>query len=346
MKLIKRIIAFFSIINVCLFVSHAQNRFVISDKADSEAHQSAILELNSDNKGFLLPRMSLNNRDNINDPAESLVIFNHETQCIEIYVDTKWHEVWCAPEPEPLGSPCEGLEGEIYDYEIEYHGYVYKLAEIGYRCWFAENLKYDNGCTSVNWEDNEDMGWCGCYNDDCATYFDKYGYLYQWSAAMDWDREGDLPPAKSQGICPDGFHVPNAGEGSSQSIDDCDWGDLIFRYLFDNPEYHCGGEYKTASSLADYVDWEYSPEECDVGHNSVMNNSTGFSGMPGGHVSREKQFTDVGRKGYWWSSSGSSNNYHFSLIYDNDSAMYYGRFGSDFLICDGLSLRCVRTLNE
>jgi len=327
--------------------SFTQQRTVISDEGDQQAHSSAVLELISDNKGFLLPRMTTYERDAIDDPAGSLLIYNTITRCFEIWMD-EWHEIWCGPEPELLENPCEGLEGETYEYEIEYDGYVYKLVQIGGRCWFAENLKYDSGCTEVAWVEGEDVGWCGCYNDDCATYFDKYGYLYQWSAAMDWDREGDLPPAKSQGICPDGFHVPNGGVGYDDFVDvDCDWGDLTHRYLFINSDYHCDDDYSAiASSLADYSDeWDYSSENCDVGNNSAINNNTGFSGLPGGFVEGDKSFSKMGEKGFWWSSSGSVETWHRFLRYDSERIWYRLTFTSDPLVNYGYSLRCVRTLD-
>ncbi len=324
---------------------YSQQRIAISDTSDNEAHPSAVLELISEDKGFLLPRMMQSQRDAIDNPAESLIIYNSITRCFEIWLD-EWHEIWCGPEPELLENPCEGLEGTTYEYEIEYDGYVYKLVQIGGRCWFAENLKYDNGCTSVAWEDGEDVGWCGCYNDDCATYFDEYGYLYQWSAAMDWDRIGDLPPAKSQGICPDGFHVPNGGEGMNQTGVDCDWGDLTHRYLFINSEYQCDDVHNAVgSALTDYNDWNFSSVECDVGNNSAINNNTGFSGLPGGYVEGDKTFTRMGEKGFWWSSSGSVETFHRFLRYNSDKMYLMLTFTSDPLVSYGYSLRCVRTLD-
>ena len=84
----------------------------------------------------------------------------------------------------------------------------YSTAEIGVQCWMAENLDYDDGCSSVTWENDEDKGWCGYYIDGGEPQ-EEYGLLYQWSAAMDWDGEGEPPIEGSQGICPDGWVLPN-----------------------------------------------------------------------------------------------------------------------------------------
>lgn len=87
--------------------------------------------------------------------------------------------------------------------DICYNGEFYSTIDIGGQCWFNENLKYDNGCSQVTWISYTDTGWCGCFNNDCETYLDEYGLLYQWSAAM----KGSTVEG-SQGICPPGWHIP------------------------------------------------------------------------------------------------------------------------------------------
>jgi len=56
---------------------------------------SALLELQSSSRGFLLPRLTSIQRDNIITPAESLLIFNTDTKCLEIFVNNVWHSIWC-----------------------------------------------------------------------------------------------------------------------------------------------------------------------------------------------------------------------------------------------------------
>jgi len=82
---------------------------------------------------------------------------------------------------------------------------VYNIVAIGSQCWMAENLDYDNGCSSKGWVDESDTGWCGYYNGSSTD--DTYGLLYQWSAAMNGTTtEG------AQGICPAGWHLPTHDE--------------------------------------------------------------------------------------------------------------------------------------
>jgi uncharacterized protein (TIGR02145 family) len=51
---------------------------------------SAILELKSTTKGFLLPRLTKQQRDLIVNPTEGLQIFNTTSNCIEIFVANSW----------------------------------------------------------------------------------------------------------------------------------------------------------------------------------------------------------------------------------------------------------------
>ncbi len=96
-------------------VSYSQQRIVISDNPEDQAHPSAILDLISENKGFLLPRMTEEQRNSINDPAESLFIFNTTSDCIDIWVN-EWHEFWClCPEP---GKPIAKEPSEIKEFEF------------------------------------------------------------------------------------------------------------------------------------------------------------------------------------------------------------------------------------
>ena len=55
---------------------------------------SAILELASTTRGFLLPRMTTAQRDAISGPAEGLVIFNTSTQKMECYASAVWQVCW------------------------------------------------------------------------------------------------------------------------------------------------------------------------------------------------------------------------------------------------------------
>lgn len=54
------------------------------------ADPSSVLELKSTNQGFLLPRLTTDERDGIQKPAVGLTIYNKETNCIESFTGDEW----------------------------------------------------------------------------------------------------------------------------------------------------------------------------------------------------------------------------------------------------------------
>lgn len=61
---------------------------------------SAMLEVESSNRGFLPPRLSSTERDGIADPAEGLVIFNLTVHCLEYFSSGQWYSL-CGTCPGP-----------------------------------------------------------------------------------------------------------------------------------------------------------------------------------------------------------------------------------------------------
>ncbi len=76
---------------------------------DQEPHPSGILDLISTEKGFLVPRMTTEQRDAIDEPAESLIIFNTDNKCFETYVFDYWQSIWC---PCVQATAPTGISGE------------------------------------------------------------------------------------------------------------------------------------------------------------------------------------------------------------------------------------------
>lgn len=75
-------------------VSVAQAQVLIDDTgASAQPHSSAVLDLNSDTRGLLLPRMNTSPAN----PAEGLVYYDIDAQCFRVYSGGSW---------EPLGGPC------------------------------------------------------------------------------------------------------------------------------------------------------------------------------------------------------------------------------------------------
>src|SRR5208283_2957631 len=72
------------------------------------ADNSAIFDISSTSQGLLIPRMTTTDRNNIDSPALSLLIFNTTTNCFEAYVNDAWYSVSCATGCTPPTAPTSG----------------------------------------------------------------------------------------------------------------------------------------------------------------------------------------------------------------------------------------------
>ena len=191
-------------------------------------------------------------------------------------------------------------------------GNVYTTVTIGTQTWMVENLKttrYRNGdAISEQW----------AYNND-ENNVAKYGRLYTWYAATD-----------SRSIAPAGWHVPT----------DAEWTTLV-NYLIANGYNYDGTtfEEKIAKALAATTDWLASIDTGDIGNDLTKNNSSGFTALPGGFRDENGLFEEVGRRGFWLSSTGylSTNAMSRYLRYDNSYLFKY-LSPKDY----GFSVRCVK----
>ncbi len=76
---------------------------------NSQTEPSALLELHSTDKGFLLPRMTMAERDAIAGPATGLMIYNTTVAAMEINHGSPAAPSWQAIGPPPIGSlDCNG----------------------------------------------------------------------------------------------------------------------------------------------------------------------------------------------------------------------------------------------
>lgn len=75
----------------------AQGQIAVSDSAPSPLPDpSALFDLQSSERGLLIPRMTTAERDSIQNPATSLMIFNTTTNCFQAYLSLQgWSDVYC-----------------------------------------------------------------------------------------------------------------------------------------------------------------------------------------------------------------------------------------------------------
>jgi len=199
-------------------------------------------------------------------------------------------------------------------------GNNYNTLKIGTQVWTVENLKttkYNDGTPIPNVTDNNT--WTklktGAYSnyDNLESNATIYGRLYNWYAV----NTGKLAPT--------GWHVPTNE----------DW-IILENYVVAN----LGTSGSVTKALASKTNWAVSSEIKAIGNDLTINNSSGFTALPGGsRYDSDGDFYNIGINGVWWCSteySGSDaylrtmNNRDYTLIRD----YYYKE--------NGFSVRLVR----
>ena len=203
---------------------------------------------------------------------------------------------------------------------------VYKTVKIGDQTWMAENLNYAD---SVTTKSLLERSWC---LDDKAENCNVMGRLYTWTAAIDslaLATDADNPqkcgagwictlPAKVQGICPSGWHLPDTTE----------WMTLIDKV---------GGLSNAGRALKSQSAW-YSACNGPYEYDCNGSDAYGFSALPAGYSNLEYFFTD-GKYAYFWGST-EDDHHHAHIIF-----LYYGTdeaFLSSRRKSDALSVRCLK----
>jgi uncharacterized protein (TIGR02145 family) len=195
-------------------------------------------------------------------------------------------------------------------------GQIYKTVKIGDQIWMAENLNYAD---SIKTPSLIGKSWCYANKaENCAVA----GRLYTWAAAIDSVKlatDADNPqdcgfdkawnctlPAKVQGICPDGWHLPTQVE----------WNTLFAEV---------GGELEAGKILKAQTGWNGT-------------DSVGFSALPAGGRDNGGQFGADGNFAYFWCSNSAGSFYasYMSLDYTEYAGLEPGLKDTAF------SVRCLK----
>ena len=197
---------------------------------------------------------------------------------------------------------------------------VYKTVTIGNQVWMAENLAYlpsvvgpATGSTTDPHYYVYDYDGTDVDEAKATTNYQTYGVLYNWPAAMNGAASSEANPSGVQGACPEGWHLPS----------DAEW-TILTDYLGGE---EVGGKMKEAG----ITHWR-DP-------NTGADNSSGFTALPGGYQGSDGAFYDIGRKGWWWSST------QYRTDYARPRGLNYSRTyvdWSDNSKEHGFSVRCLR----
>ncbi len=195
------------------------------------------------------------------------------------------------------GNP-DACEGYV---TIPYGGQVYHTVAIGNQCWLRENMNIGTMLNGGEPQSNNDTIEKYCYDNDTANCI-KYGGLYMWKEMMKY-----FPLQSSQGICPNGWHIPGDDEwkelegfaDSQYGIGDPVWDEEFFRGL------------DAGRHLKALLGWI-------SGGNG--DNLYDFKALPGGFWESGFSFAREGEEAHFWSSTHDSghNGRERTLRYDKD----------------------------
>lgn len=244
-----------------------------------------------------------------------------------------------------LGDPVNGqdaatkayvdlLKQEIEELQLatgikikDIDGNIYRTLQLGDQVWMAENLRttrYNDGTLLSQVLDNTTWGglstpaYCW-YNSDPDSLGFLYGALYNFPVVAD---------TNTHNICPEGWDIPT----------ESDWNALI-TYLTNNGYGYEGSGSDIAKSLASSSGWDDSMTPGTVGNDQAANNSSRFSGLPGGFRTNDGEFVQLGFRAFWWTSDQPMPFYErFALLGSNETDLQI--YGDGML--DGFSVRCLK----
>ncbi|MCQ2369468.1 MAG: hypothetical protein MJ007_03200 [Paludibacteraceae bacterium] len=211
-------------------------------------------------------------------------------------------------------------------------GHVYPVVKIGNQYWMAENLqctKYDTqsemaGKTIIEIDDEtDDPYYIDCRNVE-TDYSDnltnaqrgKLGLVYNWNAVMGYtgtaaSKQTGMYSGKRQGICPNGWHVPNNSE----------WNTLAN---------NCGGASVAGTKLKSSTGWCYG--------GNTGTNDFGFSALPAGYAAWAN-LGGVGSGCFFWSADAKDTDMAYVYVLHYKST----KLGVDYNYKnDARSVRCLR----
>ncbi|MBO7132564.1 MAG: hypothetical protein J6W06_00185, partial [Bacteroidales bacterium] len=99
--------------------------------------------------------------------------------------------------------------GQITD---ERDGNQYYTIQIGDQTWMAQNLRFAGDIQLATAEEDTSSFVGYRYYPENAENVPTYGYLYNWTAAMNGESGDETNPSRIQGICPYGWHLPSRPE--------------------------------------------------------------------------------------------------------------------------------------
>jgi uncharacterized protein (TIGR02145 family) len=215
---------------------------------------------------------------------------------------------------------------------------VYSTVKIGTQCWMTKNMNIGTYVASTNYTTHQTAGIqkiCA-YNNESNC--DTYGGLYSWTEAVNGEQTGTGEATTAtaynrkcavdgsghtQGICPDGWHVPSDAEFQALEM-----------YLGMSPSTANTTGFRGTDEgrkLKSIDLWTVTP--------TYGTNTSLWDGRPGGtRWYTDGTFNLVVDNGMWWSSSEDSS----STAWNRDMSAHYASVARNISHKSfGFSVRCL-----
>ncbi|MBN2342807.1 MAG: hypothetical protein JXR45_15020 [Deltaproteobacteria bacterium] len=227
--------------------------------------------------------------------------------------------------------------------------HVYECVVIGNQIWMSENLNYGEQ-VDAHWDATDDgVDEKFCFDDDVA-YCETYGALYQWAEMMglaySYNSTSFIAAENHQGICPEGWHVPDGDE----------WGD-VSSYVGSNGTASCGPTDSSGTMTENCVGYDLKSSSGWGDNEGIGGPGTdlfGFNGLAGGMWYYDEDDGPFGNNFDWAPFSVGGNGFRglffvsqesgstTSKVYHlGDDRFNLGAYNSASKL-DAYSLRCVQ----
>jgi hypothetical protein len=289
---------------IALSFSSLVNAQVGINESGTSPDGSAMLDVNSTSKGFLLPRMTTAQRNAIGSPAEGLMIYNTDENSLQWFIGYTWYSAISGAEIWPpgymhcnLGNPTEVVE---------------VINPSTGNIWMDRNLGASQVATS-------------------SADPDAYGDRYQWGRFAD----GHQCSASSTTTSLSGSDDPGHDDFINAPNTPYDWRNPQNNNLWQGlsgPNNPCPAGYRlpTETELVSERDSWSTPNAAGAFASPLK------LPMPGTRSHFNGSFSVIGQGGYYWSSTVSGLNSGY--IWFNSS----GTGIANVYRAYGFSVRCLK----
>jgi len=273
----------------------------------SAPDSSAILDLQSQTKGFLPPRMTTAERNAIPNPVPGLQIYNTGTQCLNYFTGSSWAEV--------CGTVC-GNSTLTFTYKGQLVTYGTVVGQNG-TCWMDRNLGANQVAQS-------------------ATDNQAYGDLFQWGRGSDGHQNrnsGVLSVLSASDTPGHGSFITTSGSPGNPPF--ADWRSPQNVNLWqgvngvNNP---CPSGWRIPTAA------EWDAERQSWGQLNLAGAFASPLRLPaaGRRNSSNASLFHSGTYGYYWASDTASSNSRILYYFDTDALIIDNYRGA------GHSVRCIQ----